>query len=59
MFRTVSPSIIRSPRLYTQHHTIQVLWLLASKQPQDMYDMYLSMYIQSRTPDDGLKDRNM
>jgi hypothetical protein len=33
MFRTVSPSIIRSLRLYKQHHTIQVLWLLASKQP--------------------------
>ena len=32
--RTVSPSIIRSLRLYIQHHTIQVLWLLASKQPQ-------------------------
>ena len=25
MFRTVSPSIIRSLRLYIQHHTIQVL----------------------------------
>jgi len=31
MFRTVFPSIIRSLRLYIQHHTIQVLWLLASK----------------------------
>jgi hypothetical protein len=30
MFRTVFPSIIRSLRLYIQHHTIQVLWLLAS-----------------------------
>ena len=29
MFRTVSPSIIRSLILYLQHHTIQVLWLLA------------------------------
>ena len=27
MFRTVSPSIM-SLRLYTQHHTIQALWLL-------------------------------
>jgi len=28
MFRTVSPSIVRSQRLYTQHHVyvIQVLW---------------------------------
>ena len=30
MFRTVFPSIIRSLRLYIQHHTIQVLWLLDS-----------------------------
>jgi len=29
MFRTVFPSIIRRLRLYMQHHTIQVLWLLA------------------------------
>jgi hypothetical protein len=35
MFRTVSSSIIRSPKMYIQHHTIQVLWLLASKQPQN------------------------
>jgi hypothetical protein len=39
MFRTVSPSIITSLRLYKQHHTIQVLWLLASKQPQNLYDI--------------------
>jgi hypothetical protein len=39
MFRTVSPFIIRSLRLYIQQHTIQVLWLLASKQPQNLYDM--------------------
>jgi len=32
MFCTVSPSIIRSLRLYIQHqvYVIQVLWLLAS-----------------------------
>jgi hypothetical protein len=32
MFRTVSPSIIGSLRLYKQHHlyVLQVLWLLAS-----------------------------
>ena len=47
MFRTVSPSIIRSLRLYTQQHTIQVLWLLASKQPQNMYDICLMLYVQS------------
>jgi hypothetical protein len=37
MFRTVSPSIIRSLRLYIQHqvYVIQVLWLPASKQPQN------------------------
>ena len=45
MFRTVSPSIIRSLRLYIQHHTIQVLWLLASKQPQNLYDTYLMLYV--------------
>ena len=34
MFRTLSPSIIRSLRLYIQHqvYVIQVLWLFASKQ---------------------------
>ena len=55
-FRTVSPSIIRSQRLYMQHHTIEVLWLLASrnemklvpvsKQPQNLYDIYLMLYVQ-------------
>jgi hypothetical protein len=52
MFRTVSPSIIRSLGLYVQHqvYVIEVLWLLASgketlhlvpasKQPQDLYDI--------------------
>jgi len=47
MFRTVFPSIIRSLRLYIQHHTIQVLWLLSSKQPQNLYDMYLMLCVQS------------
>ena len=60
IFRTVSPSIIRSLRLYIQHrvYVIQVLWLLASgkemehlvpacKQPQNLYDIYLMLYIQS------------
>ena len=42
MFRTVSPSIIMSLRLYIQHqaYAIQVLWLLASvpaiKQPHNL-----------------------
>jgi hypothetical protein len=49
MFLTVSPSIIRSLRLYIQHqvYVIQVLWLLASKQPQNLYDIYLMLYVQS------------
>ena len=59
LFRTVSPSIIRSLRLYThQVYVVQVLWLLAggnerdhlvpaSKQPQKLYDIYLVLYVQS------------
>jgi len=44
MFRTVSLSIIGSLRLYIQHqvYVIQVLWLLASKQPQN-----LMLYVRS------------
>ena len=59
MFRTVFPPIIRSLRLYIQHHTIQVLWLLASKQPQNLCDtsIYLMLYVSSQTPDDGRKNR--
>ena len=47
MFQVVFPFIIRSLRLYIQHqvYVIQVLWLLASKQPQNMYGMML--YVQS------------
>jgi hypothetical protein len=37
MFRTVSPSIIRNVRPNIQHHTIQLLWLLASKQLENLY----------------------
>jgi len=63
MFRTVSPSLIRSLRLYIQHqvYVIQVLWLLArgkemelqfhfvpaSKQPQNLYDIHLMLYVHS------------
>jgi hypothetical protein len=49
MFRTFFPSIIRSLILYIQHqvYVIQVLWLPASKQPQDLYDIYLMLYVQS------------
>jgi hypothetical protein len=67
MFRTVFPSIIRSLRLYLQQqvYVMQVLWLLASefqlvpasKQPQNLHDVYLLLYVQSKTPDDGRKDR--
>ena len=41
MFRMVSLSIIRSLRLYKQHQVsvVQVLWLLASKLPQNLYDI--------------------
>ena len=45
MFQAVSPFIIRSLRLYIQHHTMQVLWLLVSKQPQNLYGLML--YVQS------------
>ena len=49
MFRTVSPSIIRSLRLYIQHqvYVIQVLWLLASKKSTNLYDTNLMLYVQS------------
>ena len=51
MFRTISPDIISSLRLYIQHqvYVTQVLWLLAtsSKQPQKLYDKYLMLYVQS------------
>jgi len=47
------PFIIRSLRLYIQHNTIRVLWVLASKQPQNLYDICLMLYVQSLTPDDG------
>jgi len=51
MFRTVFPSFIRNLRLYIQHHTTQDLWLLArgtaNKQPQNLHDMYLMLYVQS------------
>jgi hypothetical protein len=47
MIRTVFPSIIRSLILYLQHHTIRFLGLLASKQLQNLYDMYLILYVES------------
>jgi hypothetical protein len=58
MFRKIFPSIIRSSRLYTQHqvYVIQVSWLLASGQSNNLYDIYLMLCVQSWTPDDGCKD---
>jgi hypothetical protein len=60
MFRMVFPSIIRGLRLYIQHqvYVIQFLRLLASgkevghlaptsKQPQNLYDIHLMLYVQS------------
>jgi len=59
MFRTVSLSIIRSLILYIQHqvYVTQVLWLLSSKQPQNSYDIYLMLYVQYSTSDDGRRVR--
>jgi hypothetical protein len=71
MFLTVFLSIIRSLRVYIQQQVYvkQVLWLLtsghemefhlvpASKQPQNLYDIYLMLYIQSYAPDDKRRDR--
>jgi len=36
-------------KTYIQHqvYVVQVLWLLASKQPQNLYDIYLMMYVPS------------
>jgi len=47
MVRTVSPSIIRGLRLYIQHQVCHTCGcLLASKQPQNLYDIYLMLYVQ-------------
>jgi hypothetical protein len=58
MFRTVSPSIIRSLRLYIQHHTIQVLWLLANKKPQNLHYINLMLYSLRLLVMDGETVRN-
>jgi len=59
MPRTVPPPITRSPRLHTQHqaHVIQVLWVHASMQSQNLHDTHPTMRAQSQTPDDGRRDR--
>jgi hypothetical protein len=72
VFRTVFPSIIRSSRPYIQHqlYVIQFRWKHASgyemelqfhlactsKQSTNLYDIYLMLYVQSWTLDDGRKD---
>jgi hypothetical protein len=45
-FWTVSPSIISSLRLYKQHqvYVIQVLWLLASMQPQNLRLLHCCLF---------------
>jgi hypothetical protein len=47
MFREVSPSFIRILRLYIQSQVfvIQVLWLIASKQTENLYGIML--YVRS------------
>jgi hypothetical protein len=67
IFQTVFSSIIRSPILYIQHHVylyvIQVTWLHASghvpasMQSTNLYDIYMMLYVQPWTTDDGRKDR--
>jgi len=49
VFRTVFPPIIRNLKLYIQHqvYVIPVLWLLATKQPQNRYDKNPMLYVQS------------
>jgi len=46
MFRTVSPSIIRSLRLFASGNEMFYL-VPASKQPQYLYEIYLMLYVQS------------
>ena len=55
MFRMLSPSIIRGPRLYIQYqvYVVHVLWLFAGKQPQ----CGMMLCVQSQTPDIGRRDR--
>ena len=54
MFRRVSPSIIRSLRLYIQHHAIQVLWLLADAQ----YLKFILFWNNTLHVSDGLSVRH-
>jgi len=47
ILRTVSPSIIRSLRLYIQYQ-VYAIQVLAGKQPQTLYDIYLMLYYSLR-----------
>ena len=60
-FRTVSPSIIRSIRLYIQHqvYVIQVLWLLASGKEMFHLVSWCCMYSLRLLMMDGENVRNM
>jgi hypothetical protein len=58
IFQTVFPSIIRSWRLHTATGICQTgtaVCLLASRLHY-LFDIYLLLYVQSWTPDDGWKD---
>jgi hypothetical protein len=61
MFRTVSPSIIRSLRLYIQHQVcvIQVLWNIASTiaASSSIGWQYLKLYVQLCALDDVRRNR--
>jgi hypothetical protein len=61
MFRTVFLSIIRSSRLYIQQQAFvrQILLSACWRVQQYLFDKCMLLYVQSRTPDDGRKDRNM
>jgi len=47
----VGPCIV----IYFYSKTNQILWLLASKQPQNLYDIYMMLYVKSFTPYEGGK----
>jgi hypothetical protein len=48
---------IQTPGNYPEENIQQVSWPPASKQSNNMYDIYLMLCVQSWTPDDGRKDR--
>ena len=50
MFRSVFPSVVRSPKPKTVYRA-------ASRFVTNAYDIYLKLYVESWTPDDGRRDR--